>query len=77
MWFLAQKLIGGELLSVLINFQYFTKCILHSVKPLAVGFTKIKACFGHHSSNDSSKATAEGFLQSVQTCVDFIFKNLR
>ncbi len=73
MWFLAQKLIGGELLSVLINFQYFTKYILHSVKPLAVGVTKIKGHFGH----DSSKGTAEGFLQSVKTCVDFIFKNLR
>ncbi len=73
MWFLAQKLIGGELLSVLINFQYFTKYILHSVKSLAVGFTKIKGHFGH----DSSKGTTEGFLQSVKTCVDFIFKNLR
>jgi hypothetical protein len=56
---LAQKLIGGELLSALINVQYFAKYILHSVKPLAMGFTKIKAHFGH----DSSKATAEGFYK--------------
>jgi hypothetical protein len=56
---LAQKLIGGELLSVLINVQYFAKYILHSVKPLAEGFTKVKAHFGH----DSSKATAEGFYK--------------
>jgi hypothetical protein len=56
---LAQKLIGGELLSVLINLQYFAKYILLSVKPLAMGFTKIKAHFGH----DSSTATAEGFYK--------------
>jgi len=59
LWFLAQKLIGGELLSALINVQYFAKYILDSVKPLAMGFTKIKAHFGH----DSSKATAEGFYK--------------